>query len=160
MGSNGEFRFPNLSAGSYRLDVMLPDDAFVAGLRSNVFQLPDQAVEPLTLSVHGNAGRITGTVAPADGKAGVDTTVVLVPDQPLRENSMLFGTARPDDTGRFSITRVAPGAYKLFAWEGVLNTAWLNPDFLSRHEAGGIPLTIEAGSTKDIRISAERLAAR
>jgi hypothetical protein len=73
---------------------------------------------------------------------------------------MLFGTARPDDTGRFSITRVAPGAYKLFAWEGVLNTAWLNPDFLSRHEAGGIPLTIEAGSTKDIRISAERLAAR
>jgi hypothetical protein len=151
MGSNGEFRFDNLSAGAYRLDVVLPDDGYIADLPSNVFQLPTLAGEPLTLSVRGNAGRITGTVTNADGKVGADTTVVLVPDQPLRENSMLFGTARPDEAGKFTLTRVAPGAYKLFAWDGVLNTAWLNADFLSRNEADGMPLTINAGTTKDVR---------
>jgi hypothetical protein len=151
MGSSGEFRFSNLSAGAYRLEVVLPEDAFVANLRSNVLQLPASASEPLTLSVHGRAGRITGTVTSVEGKTGADTTVVLVPEEPFRGNSMRFGTARPDETGRFTISRIAPGAYKLFAWEAVLNTAWLNPEFLSRHEAAGMPLTIDAGSTTDLR---------
>ena len=154
MGSTGEFRFKNLSAGVYRLDVVLPDGAFVADLRSNMFQLPAGTSEPLTLSVRGNAGRITGTVMNAAGKAGADTTVVLIPERPLRENSMLFATARPDEMGRFSMTRVTPGAYQLFAWGGVLNTAWLNADFLSRQEDTGMPMTIDAGSVKDVRLTA------
>jgi hypothetical protein len=152
LGSSGEFRFNNLFAGDFRLEVSLPDGAFVADLRSNVFQLPASTTEPLTLSVRGNAGRITGTVTSADGKVGKDTTVVLVPERQFRGNSMLFATARPDETGKFSMTRLAPGDYKLFAWEGVLNTAWLNADFLSRQEDRGMPMTIDPNAVKDVRI--------
>src|SRR4029450_5902821 len=133
------------------MDVVLPDGAFVADLRSNVFQLPGNTNEPVTLSVRGNAGRISGTVTNADGKVGTDTTVVLVPERPLWGNSMLFATARPDETGKFSMTRVAPGTYKLFAWDGVLNTAWLSADFLSQHEDRGMPMTIDVGGMKDVR---------
>jgi hypothetical protein len=154
MGPGGEFRFNNLFAGDFRLEVGLPDGAYVADLRSNVFQLPASTNEPLTLSVRGNAGRITGIVTNADGKVGTDTTVVLVPEGPLRGNSMLFGTARPDETGKFSMTRLSPGTYKLFAWEGVLNTAWLNADFLSRQEDRGMPMTIDLDAVKDVRITA------
>jgi hypothetical protein len=66
---------------------------------------------------------------------------------------MLFGTARPDENGKFSMIRLAPGAYKLFAWEGVLNTAWLNADFLSRQEDRGMPMTIDLDDVKDVRIT-------
>jgi hypothetical protein len=154
MGSTGESRFNNLIAGTYRLNIVLPESAFVADLPSNVFQLPIGTREPLTLSVRGNAGRITGSVMNAPGKEGNDITVVLVPEMPLRGNSMLFTTARPDEVGTFSLKGVAPGTYRLFAWEGVLNTAWLNADFLSRQEEGGTPITIEAGVVKDVRITA------
>ena len=154
MGANGEFQFNNLSAGAYRLDVVLPDDTYVADLRSNVFQLPTQANEPLALSVRSNAGRITGVATNADGKIGTDTTVVLVPDEAFRQNSMLFRTARPDETGKFTLTRIAPGSYKLFAWEGVQNTAWLNPEFLGRNESDGIAVTVGAGTTSDVKAAA------
>jgi hypothetical protein len=154
MGSSGEFRFNNLLAGDFRLEVGLPDGAFVADLPSNVFQLPTGTTEPLTITVRGDAGRITGTATSADGKVGTDTTVVLVPERQLRRNSMLFATARPDETGRFSMTRLAPGTYKLFAWEGVLNTAWLNAEFLSGQEDRGIPLTIDPDAVRDVRITA------
>ena len=157
IGANGDFRFTNLSAGTYRLDVTLPDGAFIADLRSNVFQLPTRNNEHVTLSIRGNAGRITGTVSKTDGKIGNDTTVVLVPEKALWENSMLFATSRLDESGKFSLTHVAPGTYKLFAWEGVLNTAWLNADFLSRNEEGGMPISIDAGGVEDVRIMATPL---
>ena len=51
------------------------------------------------------------------------------------------------------MARIAPGVYKLFAWEGVLNTAWLNEGFLSRQEEG-VPMTIDVGGVRDVRLTA------
>jgi hypothetical protein len=53
--------------------------------------------------VRSNAGRITGLATNAYGKTGTDTTVALVPDETLRQNSMLFRRARPDETGKFTL---------------------------------------------------------
>ena len=37
--------------------------------------------------------------------------------------------------------------YELFAWDSVPETAWLNPQFLSRWEGRGQTIPIEAGRT-------------
>jgi hypothetical protein len=40
----------------------------------------------------------------------------------------------------------APGDYKLFAWESIPNTAYMNAAFMEKHESRGLPVTLAAGS--------------
>jgi hypothetical protein len=53
-----------------------------------------------------------------------------------------------------SLTRIAPGAYKLFAWNTVLPGAYQNATFLQPYESQGVGVTVRASSkaTVDVRV--------
>ena len=44
------------------------------------------------------------------------------------------------------------GQYKLFAWEEVENTAWLNADFMRGSEERGTPVQIKEGETVTVTL--------
>jgi len=67
---------------------------------------------------------------PIKAETRVRSVVVLVPDAPRRERLMLFKTTTADTMGHFSITGIAPGEYKLFAWEQIEESAYQDPEFL------------------------------
>jgi hypothetical protein len=48
--------------------------------------------------------------------------------------------------GRYQLNGVAPGDYKLFAWERVEEGAWQDPQFLKLFEALGSAVRISEGS--------------
>jgi hypothetical protein len=53
-----------------------------------------------------------------------------------------------DATGKFNMDGIAPGDYKLFAWEAVPNGAWMNAEFLARYEGRGVAVSVTpTGST-------------
>jgi hypothetical protein len=56
---------------------------------------------------------------------------------------MLYRVARPGDDGTFVLRNIPPGNYKLFAWDSVLSTAWMNADFIKTFESRGVPVKIE-----------------
>jgi hypothetical protein len=56
---------------------------------------------------------------------------------------MLYKRATSGIDGNFSLGALAPGAYKLFAWEALPNGAELNVDFLKQYEERGLPVAIE-----------------
>jgi hypothetical protein len=74
-------------------------------------------------------------------------TVVLVPQTPRRPD--LFKTAMSDAGGNFAFRGVAPGDYKVFAWEQVPNNAWMNQDFMRKYDALGQILAVRAGNSVD-----------
>jgi Carboxypeptidase regulatory-like domain len=159
--SSGEFSFKNLQSGSYRLDFTLPPNAFLADVRQgqqsrygdNSFQLSDESAEPVQLLLRAKAPSVEGTVVAPAGKALADTSVVLVPEKSLRGNFILYKTARAEESGQFTVTNVSPGAYKIFAWEGVLSTAWLNEDFLAKYEERGSVITVGSSATSGVRVN-------
>jgi hypothetical protein len=163
--SGGEVTFKNLQAGRYRLDMTLPANVFLSDLRQgqqskygdNSIQVNDQSGEPIQLVLGGKASSIDGTVVAPEGKALTDTTVVLVPENSLRGNFILYRTARPEDSGRFTLTNVAPGTYKIFAWEGVLSTAWLNAEFLATNEELGSVIVVGSSPVSGVRVNVIRL---
>jgi hypothetical protein len=178
--ADGSFVFKSLVDGAYRLVIPnqggldysgAPDNAnaYVADiLQGTQSRLGDGIInvspgmEAIQLVLAPTTARILGSVSFADGKPGLDTTVALVPNSPLRNSPMRYRIARPDDTGAFTLANIAPGSYKLFAWDGVLATAWLNADFLSRYESEGAPITVEENQEIEgqkisgIRIGAQR----
>jgi hypothetical protein len=59
--------------------------------------------------------------------------VILIPDR-NRERAELYKTATTDQTGRFTLRGIAPGDYKLYAWEALENFAYFDPDLVKRSE--------------------------
>jgi uncharacterized surface anchored protein len=60
---------------------------------------------------------------------------------------LLYRTTRSDEKGQFTINGVAPGEYRMFAWENVPTNAWLNADFMALQESRGKSLMVTAGGS-------------
>jgi hypothetical protein len=148
--ADGTFTFKNLMEGSYRLEASPPSDAFVSDIRQGnesrysdgIVRVSATASEPIQVTLTPSSAHISGTANFADGKFGTDTTVVLVPDAPLRKIAARYRTARADENGKFTLTGLAPGPYKLFAWEGAFLSSWLNDAFLAQYEDKGFSLEV------------------
>jgi hypothetical protein len=92
------------------------------------------AAGELNIVISGKAGEIDGQVLKKQA-AAPGATVVLVPDQ--RDTYSLFQSTVADMNGSFTIKGIAPGNYKLFAWDQVEYNAWTDPEFLQPFEDAG-----------------------
>ena len=60
----------------------------------------------------------------------------------LFRSRALYKTATTDAAGKYKLRGVAPGNYKLFAFEGLAGGEFYNPRFLSKYEFRGKPLNV------------------
>ncbi len=135
--------------------------AYVEDIRENGVSVYDnglrvgkEAPGPIEILLKTNGGNIAGVVVDSkqDPKAGA--LVTLVPPDGRRQNPALYKTATSDAMGRFTIRGIAPGPYKLFAWENLQNGAYQNPAFLSKYEERGRVVNIMPATTTNTQITA------
>ena len=87
------------------------------------------------------------------GRSGIETArVVLVPQPPRRNNVLLYQVTNPDSAGHFRFTGVAPGQYKIFAWESVPVNAWENAEFMAPCEGLGRPVSVAGADVANITV--------
>jgi hypothetical protein len=107
------------------------------------------ATVELTLST--GAGRITGTVA-KDQQPFAGATVVLVPDGARRGQPRFYRQALTDSGGRFTISSITPGDYKVFAWEEIERGMYLDPDFLQLYEDSGKSVHVKESGNLNLQL--------
>jgi hypothetical protein len=144
----GKFKVASLPEARYTFQVTgLPGGAYVADIRqggSSVMDdgfLVDAAALPVQVVLGGGGAMLDGVVETADHKPAANATVVIVPPAARRKNTLLYKVATTNEEGRFTIKGIAPGPYKIFAWESIPATAWQNVEYLSRYEDQGRSLT-------------------
>jgi hypothetical protein len=79
--------------------------------------------------------------------------VVLIPDTTdsvLREYRT--AVAVQDQNGVFGLRGLAPGAYRLFAFENVPDEAWKDPEFVAAIQDKGAKVELEEGASKTIEV--------
>jgi hypothetical protein len=98
-------------------------------------------------------GRIQGAVTDAGLKPLSSKRIVLVPDRG-RFQWQLYRTATTNQNGQFSMSTIAPGSYRLYAWETMEDYAWFDPELLARYETAGrsVRVTETSSDTVDLRI--------
>ncbi len=106
----------------------------------------------LEVVLSANGGQVEGVVLNANEQPEAGATVVLVPDAPHRFQTRLYKDTTTDQYGRFTITGIAPGGYKLFAWEDVEDGAYEDPEYLKAFEALGEPKTIRERSRESAQL--------
>jgi hypothetical protein len=156
---DGEFTLSDVAPETYYLDIRgLPDGYWVKSI-----QMGDQEVRDTGLDLtNGTAGTITIKIAPNAGQIDglvinneqqqAGATVVLVPEEKLRDNRNAYKRVVTDQSGRFSLKNIVPGDYKLFAWEDIEYGAYMDPDFLRPVENLGHAISIQEGSHEAVQL--------
>lgn len=126
---DGTFTISNVAAGkAYKVAVNHPAGYMMqaryggANPLAPPFLIAEYGVT-LQIQVGFAPGRVEA-LAVDEGKPFANATGVLVPN--ARERTDLYRTATSDEEGMLVFTNVAPGEYKLFAWEKVQPGSWQN----------------------------------
>ena len=94
-----------------------------------------------------------GIVRDKDQQPVAGATILLAPDR--RSRADLFESATSDQNGHYEFAAIAPGNYKLFAWEDVEPRAWNDPDFLKDYEKQGEKIALDAGARATVDLHSE-----
>jgi hypothetical protein len=109
--------------------------------------------ESIEIAVSGKPGAVEGMVAGAKGAAAAGITVALVPqDAKRRQWAAWYGSATTDLHGKFSMAGLHPGEYKLFAWDDVEDTAWMDPEYLKPQESKGTLVKVVEGGLEKVEL--------
>jgi hypothetical protein len=143
-----EVRVESPAAGTYVKSIRAGDtDVLNDGLTIG----PGGTVQ-FEITVASDAGKVEGTVTDKSDQPGLGATVVLVPEPKLRARSDLFKTATTDQYGNFEFASVAPGEYKVFAWDDVEPGIWNDPEFLKEYEKKGEAVTVSSKGHETVKV--------
>jgi hypothetical protein len=96
----------------------------------------------LEITVSSRGARVQGSVTDTDGLPAPGVWAVAVPDGARRSILRLFNSQTTDQYGKFDLHGLAPGEYRIFAWDGIENNAWEDEDFLKPFEGQGTKIEV------------------
>jgi Carboxypeptidase regulatory-like domain len=171
-GGDGVFTLNNVIPGEYRIDISgfpVAGGNAVARIGSNAFMREarfdgtDVLNSPLRFSggstgildvvLAVGGGQINGTLIDVRSQPVPNSRVVIVPERGHHRFD-LYRVSTTDQNGRFSLTSVPPGDYRVFSWESIEENAWFDRDLIARFEARGRTVHVTETSTEtiDVRI--------
>jgi len=160
---DGTFSIPGVLPGDYRIVPNPSQDFYVKELRYNRL---DALADPVTVCCNSDAatievvvsrkvGQVEGVIVDDRMQPVAGIQAVLIPD--ARQRTELYKTATTDQTGHFVMRGLAPGDYKLFAWDALENYGYFDPDVLRRAEPFG--RTVHVSESSKLVVEGKRIPA-
>jgi protocatechuate 3,4-dioxygenase beta subunit len=158
---DGRVAFMNVEPNVYRVTADRMGKLYLKSIRWGDTDITDAELDltagapprtELTVVFGADSGEIEGTVKDEKSEPVESATVTLVPAGSRRAR-FLHKSAPTNATGGFKIQGVAPGSYKLFAWDKVdPNAVIFDPEFLRPYEGSGQNVEISAHDRKSFEL--------
>jgi len=110
------------------------------------FRLDRPPLRPIEVVWGLSTGVITGVVTNSKLEPASDVTVVA-----MGRNGSRYGTSGPD--GRFSLTAVPPGDFRVYAWEAITLYSWQDPEVMRRDGSKGVDVHVDDGSSVTVNVT-------
>jgi 5-hydroxyisourate hydrolase-like protein (transthyretin family) len=166
---DGTFQFKNVPEGSYRPVVHLYGPVmnfFLKSARYGSTAISDAGftVQPgtdlsLELTMSSRVARLSGVVLDANSLPAAGATVVLIPDPPHRGVFEQYKSTTTDQNGKFSMSGLTPGDYKVFSWDAIdeseeaYDADWFDPEWLKLYETKGESVHLEESGQKSVNLA-------
>ena len=154
-GENTPISLHNVPPGKYRVEVST-STGYIAQLQAgskDLLQNPVLTVTPgtaptLDIVIQAGGATVSGRVQAASGNlAGAFIVLVSArsPDLPVVD-----AVASPD--GSFSLSHVAPGSYRAYAWRGRAQLEYRNPSAMALAGVEGVEVEVGSSDLKDVHV--------
>jgi hypothetical protein len=161
--ADGTFVIRDVFEGRYQIYLSAPprsvSDFYISGIRQGAQDIRNEGTVDVRRStplieirLRAGAGSIQGIVEGPGGVTPSQADVVLVPQVSFRENVLFYDRTITSEKGQFKFEGVAPGEYKVFAFEQLADTAEQNARFIARYETLGQPVTVNSRVTTELRV--------
>lgn len=166
---DGTFQFKNVPEGSYLPVARLYGAAvnlFLKSARYGSTAITDAGftVQPgtdlsLELTMSSRVARLSGVVLDANSLPAAGATVVLIPDPPHRGVVWQYKFTMTDQNGKFSMSGLTPGDYKVFSWgfvdesEEEYGADWFDPEWLKPYEIKGESVHLDESGQKSVNLT-------
>jgi protocatechuate 3,4-dioxygenase beta subunit len=155
---NQRFTLKDLMEGGARVGIMgASKDCYVkqiefgqSNLKNDVIDVSKSGNPPLEITISSHGAKVEGAVSDEVGLPAAGVWVVAVPEAARRSLLRLFKSQTTDQYGKFELRGLAPGEYKLFAWDGVESSAWQDEEFLKEYEARGSKFEVRDDQTASV----------
>jgi len=121
-----------------------------------------QTVEGVTILLTNRFPTVRGTLKDDKGNTGAAGTVILFPDDNglWAEDLRTVRTARPDQTGIFTLRAIRPGDYLAIALTSVQNNLWNDPEFLESLRDQATRVKLSEGDRPQLELTVKDMTPR
>jgi hypothetical protein len=157
---DGSFVLQGLEPAVYQVSAEAPEELYLKAVRwgdrdvmqSGLDLTQGAAESKLVVVLSANGGQIDGVVEDDQLTPAAGAMVALAPSGAPPSKSLLKWT-QTSPGGHFHMQGIAPGSYKLFAWEDVdINEVMYNPDFLKPLDSQAQSIEISEGSKESVQL--------
>ncbi|MFB3778013.1 MAG: carboxypeptidase regulatory-like domain-containing protein [Bryobacteraceae bacterium] len=160
--SDGSFKVSGVFPDRYYLNLSgLPEGAYVKSVKLAGQEVLDKGVDlsgfrgsaalEVLLSLKG--ATLEGTATAGD-KPAVGSTIAVLPDPPRPSQPYLNKTATADQDGKFTIRGLAPGRYKVYAFEESMPELARDPSLAAPFEQKAVKVDLDAGAVERVELKA------
>jgi len=162
VAADGSFAVTSVPPGRFRIAAVsgLPADFYIADVIQNStsvfdagFDVDNHSPAAIEILISNGAGTVDGIVHDSHMKTVAGAVVALVPESKHFDNRALFATATSDASGQFAFHGIAPGDYRLFAWENTPPNAYQNAGFIRKHDSKAQPVHVVQRGTARVDLS-------
>ena len=158
---DGSLLFHQLPAGRYRVELSRIQNLYIKSIAWGREDITDSALDllrgipantELSIVLGADAGQVEGIVTTEKSEPAAGATITLVPTGEHRSRPF-YKTISTDSAGHFTIRGIAPGSYKLYAWDKVdVNAVCYDPDFLRPYESLGTAIEVRPSDKKVLEL--------
>jgi len=161
IGADGSFVLENIGSDRYIVSVVgLPPGCYTKSIRlgrddvlDNPLDLARASGGVLEIVLSDGAAEIDGVVADDDQRSFPGATVVLVPDsEPRRKMQQFYKTATTDQAGRYKLSSIDPGAYRIYAFDDIEAGEWMDPDLMNSVRSKGTDVKVQQGGRQTLEL--------
>ena len=143
VNASGAFAFHNVQPDHYHLVWSIPKGSYVKSIKLGDRVLPDDGIDltgapaPLAIQLATDGGRIEGVVRNSAGKPVAGAVVTINAD-----TTYDVWSATSDDTGQYTIRDIAPGEYRVLAFDDAPQGAPEDAEFRKPYEKSAVTLQV------------------
>jgi uncharacterized surface anchored protein len=156
---DGTFTIRNLAPEVYRPIVNAPGGLYMKSVRCGTADVTESGVDltsgggcELAITMSANGGQVEGQVQDDKSQPAQGAMVTLVAVGTRRDD--MFKLAGTDASGHFKIVGIAPGSYRLYAWDGAdVNAVRYDPDYVKPFETSGRSVQMSEGDKENVSLT-------
>jgi hypothetical protein len=161
VGGDGGFMIPTVPPQMYQLQISnVPSGKYVKSIRfvdreimNGEIDLTEPTGALLKIVLGADGGEVDGTVQSASGQPAAQMQVTLAPAEEFDARSDLLKRAVTDASGNFQIKDVAPGEYRVFAWESDRDGSTQSAEFRKPFESKGVAVTVGPKEKPSVQVT-------